>query len=208
MKKLFLLIPIILLCTGMVSDKQRFTTGGAAGITPTTWNPSDKGANVTLSGSNLVASFGVDYQGVRSVVSKTGGKFYIELTKVSNSSDPSVGVANSTANLNARLNTQAGLAVVNAVGIGTSAIAGLAVDITNKRIWYNPAGAGWRDFAGTAADPTVSSSGTDFSALGGTIFIACGGGNFSSSADIWQANFGATAFTYTVPVGFTSGFGS
>lgn len=50
-------------------------------ITPTTWNPADKGYNVTLSNGDLTTSYSnYSKNRVRSVFGVTEGKWYWELT--------------------------------------------------------------------------------------------------------------------------------
>lgn len=76
----------------------------SASVTYATWNPSDKDADVTLSGGNLIAS-GTNVGGVRATISKTSGKWTWEVTLTSTSGvfDVFLGIATSTYNLNTNL---------------------------------------------------------------------------------------------------------
>lgn len=65
---------------------------------PTTWNPADMGAGITLSGSNLVAEMGAGSAMVRSVLSCTSGSWQFEMTPLINAGTGTyyIGLANST----------------------------------------------------------------------------------------------------------------
>lgn len=69
MKKLLLLSALFLLLPNV-------------GYAATTWNPSDKSTNITLSGGDLIATHAAntDWAGVRGTVAKATGKWYWELT--------------------------------------------------------------------------------------------------------------------------------
>lgn len=64
-----------------------------------TWNPSDKGANITLSGGNLTAAWSTGWQLVRGTVSFTGSQ-KVCYGVLSNFTRNMVGIANSTASVN------------------------------------------------------------------------------------------------------------
>ena len=60
---------------------KRVSAGGGGGVTYATWNPADKGADITLSGGNLVATHTSDNAAtVRANVGKSSGKWYWEIT--------------------------------------------------------------------------------------------------------------------------------
>jgi len=68
-------------------------------LTVTTWNPSDKSANVTLSGSNLVAT-STGAGAVRSIGnSYSTGLIYFEIDVTAQTSDLSIGIANAAETL-------------------------------------------------------------------------------------------------------------
>jgi hypothetical protein len=81
-----------------------FTPATGGGGTGTTWNSADKSGDITLSGSDLIATRATgtaSYVGVRSVSSKSSGKYYfeIEVTYVGSGGNEGFGVANGTASL-------------------------------------------------------------------------------------------------------------
>lgn len=169
-------------------------------VTPTTWNPSDKGAGVTLSGANLTASCDAG-SSVRSVFGATSGKYYWELTYPSGISGILVGVATSSANLGSWPGSDAGA---------------WAAESSSGNIYNN--GAILDYFTGSVPTTTVSvlldataktvefwSDGVDFGAtvpLTGSEFFAIAG-----YAGTVTANFGGSAFNHTPPAGYQAGFG-
>src|SRR5262245_1816518 len=193
-----------------------------ATITPassaTTWNPSDKSANITLTSGNLTVSNSTGPDGgVRSTTSKTTGKVYFEYTTTNLSGgNTGFGLATSSANL----------AVIGSVGAGGLMIfasgaiyfngsgSGLnigspgnnvafAIDVPNKLFWARgQSGAGNWNGSGTA-NPATGAGGLDISALFSTNAVfACVAEN-STAANI-SANFGATSFIQSMPSGFTA----
>src|SRR5215471_16727388 len=84
----------------------------------TAWNPADL-SNVTLSGSNLIATVGAGSGGVRSVASYSSGKYYWECTYTTlNSNSIACGIQLASASL------------INATGTGIAFIARLTGQIT------------------------------------------------------------------------------
>lgn len=175
----------------------------------TTWNPSDKSTNITLSGSNLVATCTADlWSGVRGTVAKSTGKWYWEWT--------------------------AGTTVDDMVGLMT---AGTTLDGTNYAnpstayIWYSTSGGFYRSGALVFATANWGSGdkiGYAYDADAGKIWGSLNG-TWANSGDpaagtgyIWTGapsglypmfgtdkindsvtvNFSATT-TYTPPTGFS-----
>lgn len=175
----------------------------------TTWNGSDMGANLTLSGGNLVVTRGAGLSGatwesVRSTSTQTAGKWYYEVTVTSGSAASLMaGVANSSA-------------LVNAVYIG--------IDTNGKSYYnggdfrYNGSGAGTpatyttADVIGVALDASTGnvtfyknnvSQGTESSSVTGPYYA---GVSLLTNGNVFTANFGAadgTGFTYTPPTGYS-----
>ena len=91
-----------------MSAIQQLMLAGSSLPPPTnsTWNPSDKGANVTLSGGNLTAvKNGSGYESVRGTESKISQRRYFEVTAVAASGSSinlMVGVADSAFTLTGR----------------------------------------------------------------------------------------------------------
>jgi len=183
----------------------------------TTWNPSDKSANITLSGGNLVAqgTNGSD-GGVRATISLTSGKAYFEVTWLSATGgvDAGCGIATSAAVLSSMGSTALGIALVyqsgaiyvngtnTGINIGTNtAPLCIAVDLVNSRIWFRIGGGNWNN-SGTA-NPATNAGGINISALFPTN-AAYAAVTTQNSTNTYTANFGASAFTQTVPSGFIS----
>jgi hypothetical protein len=80
-------------------------------------------------------------------------------------------------------------------------VIGVAVDFTAHLIWFRIAPSGNWNGSGTA-NPATGAGGLNISALSGALFPLFTGG----SGDVCTANFGASAFSGTVPSGFNSGF--
>src|SRR5262245_53474608 len=92
----------IMLEAASASDTVDWAPPAAPG---STWNPSDKSANMTLSNGNLTAQCSVTGDtGVRGTSSATTGKLYFEVTTdqtgIANGGDTGIGIGASTANLN------------------------------------------------------------------------------------------------------------
>lgn len=175
----------------------------ALGLTYATWNPSDKGANIVLSGGDLTAATTSSSGGVRSTIGKSSGKWYWEVT-VNTAGQTLIGVANSSASLS--------------VYPGSSSGAWTYYCIDGNKYNAGPKGAYGTsytngDVIGVALDMdagTVTlykngvSQGVMFSGLTGALYAIVGcSANTSSNT----ANFGASAFTYTPPAGH-SGLGA
>lgn len=169
-------------------------------VTYATWNPSDKSADITLSGGNLTAT-GTTAAGksVRSTLSKTSGKWYWEFTATS--AAVAIGVATSSASLasftggdiNGWGYSSNGLLYNNSSGTGSNA------SYTSGDI----IGVAWDVAAGTISfykNNTLQPSG--FSSIPSGCFVACGN---TSASGLGTANFGATALTYSPPSGFNAG---
>jgi hypothetical protein len=191
----------------------------------TTWNPSDKAANVTLSGDNLTATTAAGTgSGVRTVDKQSAGKFYWEFTATAVGTAASgVGVVSPTLDLTIASNgfsvakpvgsscgaIRTGLILVDGVstGISLGTITGLVVciafDVSARLIWFRlGAGGNWNNSA--SANPATGVGGIATTiGIGIPVYPAA---LLVSSTDAITANFGDTAFTGAVPSGFTSGF--
>lgn len=176
-----------------------------------TWNPSDKSANVTLSNGNLTASGSNGSGGaVRANQGKSSGKWYWEITQNAAILGQVVGVGNATMDLaqqvgittdgwsyygqdGKKYNGAGGVAYGNTFVAGT--IISYALDMDNGKLWFAKAGT-WQN----SGDPAAGTNAA-FTGLTGTLYPAWSQANGSSG----DANFGASAFTYTVPTGFNAG---
>lgn len=176
----------------------------AATLIFSSWNPSDKSSNVTLSNSNLTATVNTASNGVRSTSSKASGKWYAECS-IASTTGGTFGIANSaqsltalsagTANYAYAFNGSSTSGVINtsntqAGASGSAAAAGdilaVAIDVTGGTIqWYKN---------NTALGSSVATPAS------GPLFLV-GTGNTGA---VMTLNVGATAFTYTPPSGYSS----
>lgn len=175
-------------------------------ITYATWNPSDKSANITLSGSNLVATCDGTawFRGVRSTISQASGKHYWEYTITtwtSGVSVMSVGIGTTSATLS------------NYVGQDNNAW-GWYNDWTSSKIRKNavdlnsPTAFAQGDVIGIALDLTWNT--VSFyknntlaytaTSVSGTLFAMVSCYNLASVT----ANFGASSLTYSPPGGYNA----
>jgi hypothetical protein len=192
-------------------------------ITYTTWNTSDKGTHQSLSGGNLVVT-GTDsppagaYNTVRSIVGATSGKFYWECTITNDGTYDitSLGVSEidvsngSGVNANKLGTYSSGYAYANngkkfnnnsEVSYGntyvTGDIIGVALDIDNGKIWFSKNGV-WQ----ASGDPAAGTNPAFTGVPSGTYHAAA---TTLDNTSIHTVNFGATAFSGTVPTGFNAG---
>jgi len=195
----------------------------------TVWDTVQKSSNLTLSGGNLIATGGIALSGVRAADTQTSGKFYFEITTGATyaTSQNSIGICNGSVSSSNIANTMGSsllnIAVVikgsgnifvnnvnSSLTIGsfaTSTVIGVAVDLTAKLIWFRKGAAGsWNATSGSANDPATGTGGASIASIAPpyqNFYPAIG---FGGSGDTATANFGATAFTGSVPSGYTSGW--
>ena len=183
----------------------------------TTWNSSDKAASITLSGGNLVATNNNGTQGdVRGTASISGTqKIYFEVTVTATdvNDDMEIGVGDgsfvltnpprnqSTAwtlygNNGNKCNSPTYTGYGSAYGL--NAVVMVAVDMGAGKIWWGVNGT-WI----ASGDPAAGTN-YAFNNLTGTLYPVFATGVNTNAV---KANFGATAFAYTPPTGFT-GFDS
>lgn len=172
-------------------------------ITPSyaTWNPSDKSAGITLSNGNLSAATSTTSRGVRSTVSESSGKWYVEITKTVPADIMRVGVGTGTASLTAGVATgfvhyQSDTGEVwketNNLGAFTTMssaadVLGIALDATGKTVKFYVNNTLQTTVTYTFSNPVY-------------ILLVIGG-----TTTVITANFGATALTYAPPAGYSSG---
>ena len=185
-------------------------------VPPTTWNPADLNTT-TLSGSNLIAtSTAATNSWVRSVYSRSSGKFYWEITPTvwvdaftqfgicSPSITPVVGTAKA-------LIVKGGAIYINGSNTGrtlgtlaTGNVIGIAWDAGAQLIWFRQSpGNNWNGNAGTS-DPATGVDGISTTAAGTS---HCAFVLFNTTSDSVTANFGGSSFAGAAPAGFALGFG-
>ena len=176
---------------------------------PTTWNPADKHANIVLSNGDLTAatSGSVTWINVRGTVGKTTGKWYWEVTLQNHRNGSLIGVTIAGTSLSVNLGTDANSYLYRAEGIkycaGSSSgidtatvgdVISIALDLDAGKIWFAKNGV-WLE----SGDPA---NGTNPNCTGlSDTFYAVWGANYSSAPEV-TANFGTSAFAYSVPSGF------
>ena len=192
----------------------------------TTWNPSDKAAQVTLSNGNLTATCSTGQGGGRAVDRQVAGKFYWEVTPSTfAAANSAIGLMSAGATLTgwwgnggASLGTcginHSGNAVVDGAGswlnpafgtIAAGTVICIAVDLTARLIWYRLGAAGnWNNSA--TANPATGAGGGPISNQIGAGLGAFPGFWGDTTGEVFTANFGGSAFTGAVPSGFTAGF--
>jgi hypothetical protein len=196
----------------------------SAGIAATTFNPATATA-VTLSGGNLIATHSTTANaGVSSSSFKSTGKYYFEITHqivdvvssggvmgvlVSSGSVTDSPVTNANA-VGPNYGSGNTIIYANATNTGkslgaaaTGNVFAAAIDLTARLAWFRRNNGTWNGDA--TADPATGAGGIAFPAGSYAPYV-----RFSSSGvgvgDAQTANFGATAFTGTVPSGFTPGW--
>lgn len=179
----------------------------------TSWNPFDL-ANLTLSNSNLTVTSTSSDGGVRSSSFYYFGKYYFEGTITALASNFNYGVATtaqalSSANcLHSALVQNSGGIVSNNVSVGSIGISlsvgmviCVAIDMVNQMIWIRGNNGNWNN-SGTA-NPATNTGGISLSSVGFGGNAAYAFASFNGVGNALTANFGATAFAYAVPSGFT-----
>ena len=187
----------------------------------TAWSATDKSANITLTGSNLIAtSTSVSRGIVRAADCQVAGKFYFEYTcNVIAGANTSLGIATSLmtsagalSDLNAcQINKTSGQVWANganAFTFGTSLANGnvvcIALDCTARLIWFRIGAAGnWNNNA--TYNPATGVGGVAIFNFGAALQAFPFAG-LQATSDQITANFGDSAFVGAVPSGYTSGF--
>lgn len=176
-----------------------FTTA-SAGFTYTTWNPADKSTSCSVGAGDLVAT-GLGFgQGCRSILSKSSGKWYWEYTVNNAAGNTTLGIGLSTSTLTSQLGSansgagywRTGDILYNFANQGVfstyvvGVVLGIALDMTANTVSF---------YRNNVLQLTVSGI------AAGSWFAQC----YLDLGDQVTANFGATALTYTPPVGFNAG---
>lgn len=185
-------------------------TTAAAGVTYATWDPADKGSNVTLSNGNLTAAIanGSTQASTKATIGKSSGKWYWELKfdSTTSGSHVTVGIASSAIAVNGYIGLNAtnysyfsgnGQKYNNAGGAAygatwtTGDVIGIALDMTGGTLTFYK---------------NNVSQGTAYTGLSGTFYPAVGGdASGAGTTCTTTVNFGATALTYSPPAGYNAG---
>jgi hypothetical protein len=186
-------------------------TNSITSVTYATWNPSNKGSQISLSGGNLIETNTTSSNtGVVLANTALTGKKYWEYTMNTASANMGIGVIKApAANLNAAFYTGGGIGMQDNGG----------------RVWVDLA-----SFGGTVAGYILAIGGVfglAFDAIGGTLQVFyngisigtnpysgfTGGGYFPAAGTAYAgsgittitANFGASPMVYTPPAGYSPG---
>ena len=176
-----------------------------------TWNPSDKHVDITLSDGDLKAAATTSqWRAVRGTVGLASGKWYYEVTYATSGNYGLVGVASAAVSLADRIGVSAtgwgnqsngffmnNNATKTGVTHASTNVVMVAVDLDNGKIWWGLNGT-WYG----SGDPATGAN-PHYDNLSGTVYPAV---NCYGSGTSYLANFGASAFTYSVPSGFNSGW--
>ncbi len=175
-------------------------SAGLAAPPPTyaTWNPADKQSEVVLSNGNLTCTNSGGETSVRATIGKSSGKWYWELT-TNNFGTPSTynsyacGISRAGQDLTLIVGyNMPNSYVVRAINETSVNVYSCSLDMDAGTFTVLKNGAAW---AGSTAVGTAPTPGIVYYP---TASPYVGGDNFTM-------NFGATAFVYTVPVGYNAG---
>ncbi|MES2634017.1 MAG: hypothetical protein V4669_13670 [Pseudomonadota bacterium] len=192
-----------------------------------TWDPANKGYDTALSEGDLVvtASLSGNIMITRSTVARSAGKQMFELTPLSHSSDGILAVGLAKAAWDATdvagyLGTNA-----NSIGIYTNGgaytngsdeinngstipdFANAPTDVLTLALNFDT-GKVWMAVNGTFVGDPAAGTGEAFTFTPNTEWYVAVSGFGSVTADSVRANFGASAFTATLPSGWSSWDGS
>ena len=174
----------------------------AAPATPDTWDPANKGSNVTLSNGDLTANVAFDGQWALSVDSKSSGLLYFEaLIGTQSTLFGFIGIAGAAQDPNSGTQTppnmlQRGSGNVSggtsnnngAAGWASGDVVGVAVDVAGKTVYF---------YKNNVANGSVI-----LSTFAGAFRIAAhqswGGGNYNFTLRTTTAEF-----SYSPPTGYT-----
>jgi hypothetical protein len=180
--------------------------GGGAGPTYATWNPADTSADISLTGGDLIAtlSTGAAWKSARATVACSSGKWYWEVSiGVGSTTVFAGGVGNASALINSYFTQTAD---------GYGYYAGTGGKQTNSSLTAYGAAYSPGDIIGAALDVDgrtleffkngASQGVIDVSSVTGDLYPMCA---IYANGESVTANFGASAFSYSPPVGYNSG---
>lgn len=203
------------------STPNALTSG--SGLAAFRWNEQDTtpaattdiSSGLSTAGQTITTGLGGYNQTSRGNVGWTSGKVYFEVTMISSGAGGYDGSIVGVADLSAvRLNYPgsnthsagyqgAGHLYYNASFVtmptfSTGDVIGVALDLTNKKVWFNKNGGIWNNATSASQDPASNLGGQSISTLSGAVFPAWGGFYNGSSASI----NGGPSMSFTAPSGF------
>lgn len=187
---------------------------------PTTWNPSDKDANTTLSNTNHTATLTGGNSGARGTTFKSAGKWYLEYFYARGAtSNGMIGFADATQSftVTSYFNAIGMNSVGGLIGAGftpswgaptsTGQNISVAIDLSSALYWWRFSGGTWNQGNGIAGtDPATGVGGVDYHA---TIAIGTSVAPFFAGQNATPQpssilNAGDSAFSFAIPSGFTA----
>jgi hypothetical protein len=194
----------------------------ASNFAATTWDSTKKDSTIDLSGGDLTAlKNDASYIGsVHTKVTQTTGKYYWEVTIVSPGSDRGhTGVADSAHDWDTKFVGETLLSYMYYGADGTSCnnnsfaafgaaytggdIIGVALDLDNGAVYFAKNGT-WQNSGDPESGATKTGAAYGWTPAG-TAYTPALSDQYSGNGG--TANFGASAFSYSVPANYTSGFG-
>lgn len=182
-----------------------------AAVTYATWDNSLKGSNTTLSGGNLIATMTASNSVAQATIAgsttgKSTGKWYWEITYTSGGGNRCIGVlSGTTANKNTWVGGDTYGFSYYSIGSGGNWFHQGTVDFGAFSVDYTVG-----DIIGVALDAGANTIQFYKNGVAVTPSKSITGGNYfpavSSNVASFTANFGATAFAYSVPTGYNSGY--
>lgn len=183
----------------------------------TTFDPGFKGANVTLSGSNLVATVSSSLGEVRATQKLLLYTYFEMVIGATMTGVARVGlissvVTNFTQDLgNTAASADLGYLSGGTVRLNNAVVAtiasfvandniGVAVDLVNQKIWFRKNGGNWNNDVIANQNPVGAVGGISIAAMPISLMPAFGGSATSSAT----AKFTAASWTYAAPTGFVS----
>lgn len=193
--------------TGLCFPRRRLV------FTPTTWNPSDKGASSTLSNGNLTnTTTSGGFGSVRSIASMAAnsGKYFWEVSVDTVGAAAVVSIGDGVASVAGSLNVAGFWNYTSTAGnfqIGGSVSSAYGASFTSGDV----IGVSYNSYTG---DVHFYKNGVDqglaitLTPASGPYFAACADGSSSGAAAVFTANFGATPFAFESRIGYQRGLGS
>jgi len=189
-----------------------------AAVVAATLDPANKGSLITLSNGNLTATRGAGaaaYGSVISTTSKTTGKHYFEVHIDScptvsyiivgigasyATAAPAIGVSATSYGFYQDTGQKYNNNVLAAYGshFNSGAVIGVAVDMTNGKIWFSVNNA-W-----VASGDPAAGTGAAYSGITGPQFAMASPYQNATPTDAVTFRFAAAAQTYSPPSGFTA----
>jgi len=197
----------------------KYVSGG--GGSTATWSPTNKNTDFVLSNGNLTVTTtvltGATSIGLGTTAVTTAQKKYFEATVNTVSSQASAGLANNTVSFSGGRwlgegtnsvgyenngNVYAGGSQIGTVGtFGNGAVISVAVDFAAGKVWFRLNGGNWN--GSPTADPATNTGGLTHG-ITGNLFPGYMMQYDGTTPSQVTANFGASAFIYAAPSGFST----